>query len=88
MPIQSRRWDERRSRRTPARRAALIRVDVDGPTLPCVIWDISETGAKLAAGRPLLLPECFTLLFSATDHRRCQVRWRGEKFIGVEFVGG
>jgi len=42
-----------------------------------------------ARGRPsLLLPERFTLMFSDGTHRRCQVRWRGEKFIGVKFVEG
>jgi len=49
---------------------------------------MSDKGAKLAAVRPLLLPERFTLVFSATVHRRCQVMWRGEKFVGVQFVDG
>jgi hypothetical protein len=79
---------ERRSPRTPARRGASIKVEDDGPGLPCVIWDMSEKGAKLAAARPLLLPERFTLVFSATVHRRCQIMWRGEKFVGVQFIEG
>jgi hypothetical protein len=68
--------------------AQIFKVDDDSPNLPCVIWDISDEGAKLAAARPLLLPERFTLMFSDGTHRRCQVRWRGEKFIGVKFVEG
>ena len=80
--------EERQTPRTPARRAASIKVEDDGPGLPCVIWDMSDKGAKLAAGRPLLLPERFTLVLSATAHRRCQIRWRGEKFVGVQFVDG
>jgi len=74
--------------RTPSRRAASIKVADDSPDLPCVIWDMSDKGAKLAAVRPLLLPERFTLVFSDTVHRRCQVMWRGEKFVGVQFIDG
>jgi hypothetical protein len=87
MTILSRR-EERQSQRTPARRAASIKVEDDSPGLPCVIWDMSDKGAKLAAGRPLLLPDRFTLVLSATVHRRCHIRWRGEKFVGVQFVDG
>jgi hypothetical protein len=49
---------------------------------------MSEKGAKLAAARPLLLPERFTLVLSATVHRRCLIMWRSEKFVGVQFIDG
>lgn len=78
--------EKRRSRRARARLAASIRPDDGGRDLPCVVWDLSDGGAKLAVGRPLLLPERFTLLFSGTVQRRCQIMWRDEKFVGVKFV--
>lgn len=78
--------DKRRRRRTRTRLAAAITIDESSPTIPCVVWDISDGGAKLAAGHPRLLPERFTLMFPNSTHRRCQVRWRSEKFIGVTFV--
>ena len=78
--------EKRRSRRARARMAASIRIDDDGPDLPCVVWDLSDGGAKLAAGRPLLFPERFSLLFSGTLQRRCHIKWRDEKFFGVKFV--
>jgi hypothetical protein len=77
---------ERRSPRTPSRRAASINVGDGSPDRPCVMWDMSDKGAKLATVRPLLLPERFTLVLSATLHRRCQVMWRSEKFVGVQFI--
>ena len=86
MAVMSNPSEKRRSRRARARMAASIRIDDDGPDLPCVVWDLSDGGAKLAAGRPLLLPERFTLLFSGTVQRRCQIMWRDEKFVGVKFV--
>jgi hypothetical protein len=86
MPVQSHPSEKRRSRRERARLAASIRIDDDSPDQPCVVWDLSNGGAKLAAGRPLLLPERFTLLFSGAVQRRCQIMWRDEKFVGVKFV--
>jgi hypothetical protein len=78
--------DKRRRPRKPARLAATITIDEITPSLPCVIWDISDEGAKIAAGRPGLLPEHFTLMFSGGASRRCQIRWRGGRFVGVLFV--
>ena len=86
MPVQSHPSEKRRSRRARARLAASIRIDDDSPDLPCVVWDLSDGGAKLAAARPLLLPERFMLLFSGNVQRRCQIMWRDEKFVGVKFV--
>jgi hypothetical protein len=86
MPLLAQPVEKRRSRRSRARLAGSIRIDDDGPGFPCVVWDMSDRGAKLAANRPLLLPERFTLVFSAAVQRRCQIIWRSEKFVGVTFV--
>lgn len=86
LPLQP--HEKRRSPRSRARLAASIRIDDNGPGTPCVAWDMSETGAKLAVGRPLLLPDRITLVFSAAVHRRCEIVWRSEKFVGVKFIDG
>jgi hypothetical protein len=78
--------EKRQSRRSHVRIAASIRVEEDGPGFPCIVLDISNVGAKLEAGRPQLLPEQFSLVFSTSVQRRCQIMWRGEKFVGVKFV--
>lgn len=88
MSLLSQPHEKRRSPRLRARLAASIRIDDAGPGVPCVAWDMSETGAKLAVGRPLLLPDRFTLIFSAAAHRRCEIVWRSEKFVGVKFIDG
>jgi hypothetical protein len=84
--VLSRRKDQRQGKRAPARVAALIRVDDNSLGIPCIVWDISHGGAKLAASRPGLVPEHFTLELSRTDHRRCQRRWRSKRFIATKFV--
>jgi hypothetical protein len=80
----SRPWDKRRHRRTRVRLAASIVVDKDSAKVPCVVWDISDGGARMAAVPGV--PERFTLLLSQDVRRRCQVKWRNEKFIGVQFL--
>jgi hypothetical protein len=88
MTVLSRRKDTRQSGRAPARRAALIRIDADSLGIPCIVWDISRDGAKLAASQPRLVPEHFVLEFSATIHRRCLRRWRSKRFVAAKFVDG
>ena len=83
----SKRWDKRKHRRTRIRLVASITIDDNSPPIACGVWDMSDGGAKLAAVYSGILPERFTLRLSPTVHRRCQVRWRSEKFIGVKFIG-
>jgi hypothetical protein len=81
--------DQRRSKRVPRRSAAWIeRVD-DGTRIPCVVWDISEGGARLAAPRPAALPPAFKLRLTSDGDagRLCRVVWRNDRQLGVEFVG-
>src|SRR5918992_2831633 len=80
--------DKRRRRRAKPRLAALIRIHDESLGIPCIIWDISNGGAKLAASHPRLVPEYFTLEFSTSVHRACKLRWWSKRFIGAKFVGG
>jgi hypothetical protein len=57
--------------------------------VPCVIWDISDGGARLAVAHPIAtLPPTFTLALASAGRvtRKCQVVWTDTRFVGVRFV--
>ena len=53
----------------------------------CNLLDISDGGARLSFNRPAELPEHFLLVLSLNEgaFRRCEVRWRSETELGVQF---
>ncbi|MDB5580727.1 MAG: pilus assembly protein PilZ [Bradyrhizobium sp.] len=55
---------------------------------PCVVQDLSSTGAKVTVDDPNVLPGRLRLAFSrdARTGRRCEVVWRRGKTFGVKFV--
>lgn len=55
---------------------------------PWHLDEISETGARLRVDAPDAVPDCFTLLLKGevVRVRRCQVVWRSESHVGVEFA--
>jgi len=59
------------------------------PLGECKIKDISTGGARLTHALPDELPAEFLLAFSRDGRvrRRCEIRWRKEKEIGVRFLG-
>lgn len=62
-----------------------------GPTrelVPCIVWDLSERGARVAAAHSSTFPNLFALIFSRgdTSHQLCRVVWRAQGHLGVEFV--
>jgi PilZ domain len=85
----SRREDQRKSRRRQFRHAALLSIANDVPPIRCVLWDISDGGARLTAGiRTRELPDRFTLIMAAGAVRRpCETVWRNGQFVGVKFLG-
>ena len=52
----------RKARRRPKRQAAWIRYDGGDTLIPCVIWDLSDEGARLGPARSKTLPDVFNLL--------------------------
>jgi hypothetical protein len=82
------RLDQRKGSRRPARRAAEVIFGAHEPAVRCVIWDISDGGARLALARPLAdLPPTFTLVLSKDIARRnCQVVWTDTRYVGVRFI--
>jgi len=66
---------------------ASVLVDGAKSPVPCAIWDISETGARLQLEADCELPERFILLLTkgGEARRHCRMVWRDGLFAGVEF---
>jgi PilZ domain len=56
-----------------------------GGVIDCTIRDISEDGACLRVTSALGIPAFFELILDDKTQRLCQVKWRKETQIGVEF---
>jgi len=86
--MQERGRELRRSKRTRRRNAAWIGLGNGGTRIPCVLWDVSESGARLAAPRAKVLPATFSLVLSkdGRSQRQCRVVWRNERQLGVKFI--
>lgn len=84
------RREHRRAKRTLKRQAAWISHGVGRSDVPCVLWDISETGARLSAARSNFLPNGFKLLLTKDRRaqRHCRVVWRNDGQLGVQFIAG
>lgn len=86
--MATQRRELRRAKRNPTRQAAWI--DYDGAPSPvaCVLWDLSDCGARISAAHAKNLPADFTL-FLGRDRktmRHCQIVWRNDGHLGVKFV--
>jgi len=87
--MPERRQDKRKAKRRPMRRTAELLLGPNELPILCVIWDMSESGARLAAARPLLnLPPRFTLLLEGKVQRKCEVVWMDARYVGVKFAKG
>ncbi len=55
---------------------------------PCVVRDMSASGASITIDDPNMLPAKLRLAFSrdARTGRKCEVVWRRGKSFGVRFV--
>ena len=62
----------------------LAQIDRDGASSPlsCIIWDISDSGARLTVADDQQVPDEFTLLL----RRRCRVVRRYDGQVGVVFM--
>jgi hypothetical protein len=61
----------------------------ENPPVNCVIWDISEGGARLAIALPMAdIPRRFalTLLADGSVQKGCEVVWTDSRFVGVKFI--
>lgn len=55
---------------------------------PCVVQDMSSSGAKITIDDPNVLPARLRLAFTrdARTGRNCEVVWRRGKSVGIKFV--
>jgi hypothetical protein len=76
----------RKSRRRHVRYFAVIRHG--SLSLPCLVLDISDAGARRQLNRSDELPDEFASLLSRNGkvRRWCQRVWRDENTMGVHFV--
>lgn len=67
---------------------AWLRVKDDPLPMVCVVWDLSEGGARLALASPNELPDEVTVTLGRNDTKgtRCRVVWRSQEQIGVQFL--
>jgi hypothetical protein len=62
------------------------KMDYGGDKYPCVVRDISSTGAALDFSDLIRIPDEFTLIIPADRLKlSCRVVWRSEYRVGVRF---
>ena len=77
--------DKRRSARRTITHTVFMATGVSAP-LKCQMIDISETGARLRINDPRAAPQEFLIVLNHGLRRWCQVRWRSDSEIGIQFV--
>ena len=84
MPPAAKKREARKSVHQPG----WITLDGGFAARPCVVQDLSSTGAKVTVDDANVLPGRLRLAFSrdARTGRSCEVVWRRGKTVGVKFV--
>jgi hypothetical protein len=79
---------KKRESRKSVQQPGWITLDGGFAARPCVVQDLSSTGAKVTVDDPNTLPAKLRLAFSrdARTGRSCEVVWRRGKTVGVKFV--
>ena len=77
----------RKHARKPFHWRATIVAGAEQPR-PCMVTDVSESGARLKLDKSAELPDKFILLLttSGAARRMCRVVWRSKKEAGVKFL--
>ena len=80
--------ENRSAHRRRMLKAGFIAFNRGYTTLPCVVRDMSETGARLQLDNPTLAPDHFTLHVELDGLKvDCKVVWTRASLFGVAFVG-
>ena len=82
------RKDSRKKPRQHFHRSVSVLLSKDAAPLPCVIEDISESGARIKLDyEGDFPPEFFPLLTAnGATRRRCRLAWRDGAIAGIEFT--
>ena len=84
--IESRQGNRRGETRRKVARTATITDEAAPSPVPCVILDVSSSGARLDVHAAATVPQRFKLLIDVDGSERlCEVVWRRENSIGVRF---
>jgi hypothetical protein len=79
---------KKRETRKSLRQPGWITLDGGFAARPCVVQDMSSTGAKITVEDPNVLPAKLRLAFTrdARTGRNCEVVWRRGNSVGIKFV--
>jgi hypothetical protein len=78
--------NQRRVKRTQMLKAGKIVTADSMGTIDCMVCDLTNLGAGLRISLGDSVPDSFELIFdSRLFSRTCQVRWRNNDRLGVEF---
>jgi hypothetical protein len=79
--------EQRKNKRKPVRCRAWVSTGKAAPPIDCMVFDISDSGARLELKPECDLPSAFILMFTANGKasRLCDVVWRDGSLIGVRF---
>jgi PilZ domain len=79
---------KKREKRKSVRQAGWIAFEGGFAARPCVVEDMSPTGAKVRVDDPNTLPAKLRLAFTrdVRTGRNCEVVWRRGMSVGVKFV--
>jgi hypothetical protein len=82
------RIEQRRQPRRNVIVTAWLRSKDDPVPFVCVLWDISEGGARLTVANVAAIPDQFSLLSArdAPSGTSCRVAWRSGGQIGIQFL--
>ena len=73
----------RREERTETSLLAMIRLQ-DGTEIPCVVKDVSKSGAKLGIPRGCTLPKTFMFMINGRDlNYLVTLEWQRDRYAGV-----
>lgn len=78
--------DHRNAQRHRTLKGGHIVINDGFSTYDCTIRNLSETGAKLIVTSSLGIPERFGLAMADGRRFDCEVAWRTETEIGVQFI--
>ena len=74
---------DRREERTETSMVATIRLK-DGTEIPCIVKDVSKSGAKLGIPRDCVLPESFMFKMNGRDFIfLAKLAWQRDRYAGV-----
>ena len=78
--------EKRKSVRRPIRYTAWVALD-GGVLHNCVMFDVSDSGARIDIDDSMKIPDNFTLLLvsNGSARRNCHVVWRNPHQVGVTF---